>query len=112
MHDGCNVKDYLKDEGYDVESMNLNGRSINNLSGYDAIVVTGLNTNFLGTDDTDTKAVVINADGLTPLKLPTGWMSSQHIDNMPLRSCGVKNNDDAVYMSLLIGSRQALLLWP
>lgn len=59
-----NVKNYLTNEGYNVESMNINGSV--NLSGYDAVVVTGLNTNLAGIHDTGTKAVVINADGRTP----------------------------------------------
>lgn len=61
-----NVKEYLTGEGYDVESMNLDEHSSNNLNAYDAIVVTGLNTNLAGVQDTETKAVVISADGLTP----------------------------------------------
>jgi galactitol-specific phosphotransferase system IIB component len=59
-----NVKDYLAGKGYDVESLNSNERF--DMNTYDAIVVTGLNTNLLGIHDTETKAVVINADGLTP----------------------------------------------
>jgi hypothetical protein len=38
----------------------------NNLNGFDAIVVTGLNTNLSGIQDTGAKAVVINANGLSP----------------------------------------------
>lgn len=59
------VKNYLTDKGYDVESIKFN-ESSNNLENYDAIVVSGLSTNFLGVQDTETQAVVINADGLTP----------------------------------------------
>jgi hypothetical protein len=59
-----NVKNYLSGEGYTVESMNIGGSV--NLNGYDAVVVTGLNKNLAGIHDTDTKAIVINADGLTP----------------------------------------------
>ncbi len=59
-----NVKSYLSDIGYTVESMNVNGSD--NLSGYDAIVVTGLSKNLAGINETTTKAAVINADGLTP----------------------------------------------
>jgi hypothetical protein len=33
---------------------------------YDAVVVSGMNTNLLGMSDTNTKAAVINADGKTP----------------------------------------------
>jgi hypothetical protein len=59
-----NVKSYLSEIGYTVESMNVNGTD--NLIGYDAIVVTGLSKNLAGINDTNTKAAVINADGLTP----------------------------------------------
>jgi len=60
-----NVKSYLDQKGYTVESINF-GDSSKNLQGYDAIVVTGQNSNFFGYEDTETKAVVIKADGLTP----------------------------------------------
>jgi galactitol-specific phosphotransferase system IIB component len=59
-----NVKSYLSEIGYTVESMNVNGTD--NLTGYDAIVVTSLSKNLAGINDTNTKAAVINADGLTP----------------------------------------------
>jgi hypothetical protein len=55
------VKDYLISQGYDVQNI-----SSNNLNEFSAIVVTGLNTNLSEFQDTGTKAVVINADGLTP----------------------------------------------
>ena len=60
-----NVKEYLSNEGYIIESMSPSEGSLNNLKAYDAIVVTGLNTNLLGVQDSETKTVVINADGLT-----------------------------------------------
>ena len=60
------VKDYLTEKGHSVESVSFSKQSSENLQGYDAIVVTGLNSNFLGVHDAETKAVVINADGLTP----------------------------------------------
>lgn len=59
------VKEYLTQKGFDVDSVNLS-ESANKLQGYDAIVVSGMNTDFLGMEDTSTKAVVINAKGLTP----------------------------------------------
>jgi len=60
-----NVKNYLDGKGYTVDSINFGGSS-KNLQDYDAIVVTGQNSNFLGYEETQTKAVVIKADGLTP----------------------------------------------
>ncbi|HEX2985321.1 MAG TPA: YkuS family protein [Caproiciproducens sp.] len=60
------VKDYLSGKGYQVECLDIGEESSSNLQNYDAIVVTGQNTNFLGVHDTKTKAAVINADGLSP----------------------------------------------
>jgi len=60
------IKDYLRGKGYRVESIDLNEKSPKYLNSFDAIVVTGLNTDFLGAEDTKTKAMVINADGLSP----------------------------------------------
>lgn len=60
-----NVKNYLNQKGYSVDNINF-GDSSKNLQEYDAIVVTGQNSNFLGYEDAQTKAVVIKADGLTP----------------------------------------------
>ena len=60
------VKEYLADEGYEVESMNFNDRSKSNLSDYDAVVVSGANTNLFGMQDIQTSTIIINADGLTP----------------------------------------------
>jgi hypothetical protein len=61
-----NVKEYLTERGYNVENLKPDKHSSWNLRNYGAIVVTGLSTNLLGINDTQTKAVVINADGLTP----------------------------------------------
>lgn len=58
-----NVKDYLKEQGYDVESLENNRDKINS---FDAIVVTGQNSNFLGMHDTSTNGTVVYAKGLTP----------------------------------------------
>jgi Uncharacterised protein family (UPF0180). len=60
------VKDYLTSKGYAVECIDFNQQNSEKLQGYDAIVVTGLNSNLLGMEDTVTKSAVINADGLTP----------------------------------------------
>ena len=64
-HNLTPVKDYLSGKGYNVECINFDEQSTK-LQSYDAIVVTGQNSNFLGVHDTKTCAVVINADGLTP----------------------------------------------
>lgn len=58
-----NVKNYLKEQGYDVENLENNRDKINS---FDAIVVTGQNSNFLGMHDTSTNGTVVYAKGLTP----------------------------------------------
>ena len=59
------VKDLLTSRGFQVESANIGNDASKFQNNYDAIIVTGLNTNTLGINDTSTKAVIINADGLT-----------------------------------------------
>jgi hypothetical protein len=60
------IKDYLSGMGHQVDSMAPNTQFTKNLQNYDAVVVTGLSKNLLGVEDTETKARVINAEGLTP----------------------------------------------
>ena len=60
------VKDYLSEKGYSVECIDFHNQSPKKLESYDAIVVTGLNSDYLGNAQTKTSAVVINADGMTP----------------------------------------------
>ncbi len=60
------IKDFLTWKGHMVENINLRDQSPPYLNGFDAFVVSGLNTDFMGVEATDTKAMVINADGLTP----------------------------------------------
>ncbi len=57
------IKDYLTKKGYTVENMDYGqGATKNN---YDAIIVAGVETNIMGIQDTSSKAIVINADGMT-----------------------------------------------
>jgi hypothetical protein len=60
------VKDFLSKKGYTVESVNFSEDSSQKLNNYDAFVITGLNKNFMGMSNIDTKAVVIDATGMTP----------------------------------------------
>lgn len=60
------VKEYLTDKGYDVKNFDIAQDRANLTDKYDAFVVTGLNSNMLGINDTDTKAVVIDAAGMSP----------------------------------------------
>jgi hypothetical protein len=59
-----NIKEYLIKQGYIVENVNMN--NISNLGSYDAYIVSGLSENYLGIQDTSTKAPVIRASGMTP----------------------------------------------
>ncbi|MEY8416144.1 YkuS family protein [Tissierella praeacuta] len=62
-----NVADYLTNEGYSIEILSESiDDNIPKLSGLDAIVTAGYNTDMLGISDTETKAPVVNARGLTP----------------------------------------------
>jgi hypothetical protein len=58
-----NIKSYLKEQGFTVENLEKNK---DNLKSFDAVVVSGQNSNFLGMHDTSTKGTVIYARGLTP----------------------------------------------
>lgn len=61
------IRDYLENNGYkcyEVDTTNIT--SSTTLKSFDAIVVSGVNDNFMGFDDTSTKVPVINCDGLTP----------------------------------------------
>ena len=59
------VKDFLAQKGWSVDIIDFSRTYTNSLDSYDAVVVTGMNENFLGVQDINTKAVVINAEGLT-----------------------------------------------
>lgn len=60
------IRDYLVQRGYQVENVNPGTSSNVNLSGYDAFILTGTSSNFMGDQKTYTKAAVINASGMSP----------------------------------------------
>lgn len=59
------ISEYLAKKGYDVEKVDFSQEYTKGMDKYDAVVVTGISSNFLGVEDTNTKAVVIDAKGLT-----------------------------------------------
>jgi len=61
-----NIKEYLKQKGYEVVELKETLSEKNNLNAYDAIVITGQSRNMLGIDDISTKVPVIDATGMTP----------------------------------------------
>lgn len=62
------VRDYLKNNGYSVYEVDTtNITSSTTLQSFDALVVSGVNDNIMGIDNTDAKIPVINANGLAPV---------------------------------------------
>ncbi|GLC29171.1 YkuS family protein [Clostridium omnivorum] len=61
------VKDYLQNSGYqtyEVDTTNKNNPTT--LKSFDALIVTGMDDNEMGYDNTSTKIPVVNANGMTP----------------------------------------------
>jgi hypothetical protein len=59
------MKSFLSEKGYNVESVDFSKEYTREMDKYDAVVVTGMNKNFMGVEDTTTRAVIIEAKGLT-----------------------------------------------
>ncbi len=59
------VKEFLSEKGYSVDSVNIGKEFTREMEKYDAVVVTGMNKDFLGVQDVNTGAVIIDAKGLT-----------------------------------------------
>lgn len=60
------VQEYLTERGYEVEVVDFDAFTRAQNEEYDAIVLTGMSSNFLGMEDTATGAPVIDATGMTP----------------------------------------------
>lgn len=62
-----NVKQYFENQGFQVDTIHdTELDTIGTVSNYDAIIISGGNKDFMGIEDTNTKAPVINAEGKTP----------------------------------------------
>jgi len=59
------VIEYLANKGYDVEKIDLSSEYRKKIDLYDAVVVTGMNKDFMGIQDTVSEIPVIEAKGLT-----------------------------------------------
>jgi len=59
------VIEYLSEKGYKVEGIDLGSEYSKNIDKYDAIVITGMNKDFLGVQDIVSKIPVIEAKGLS-----------------------------------------------
>lgn len=61
-----NVKQYFESKGFQVDTIHdTELDTIGTVSEYDAIIISGGNNNFLGIEDTNTKAPIIDAAGQT-----------------------------------------------
>ena len=61
-----NVKDLFRQKGYQVDLFDdTQLHRIEDVGDYDAIIISGENSNFLGIEDTSTKVPVIDARGTT-----------------------------------------------
>ena len=60
------VKEFLADKGYEVKNIDYSMGISTLINKFAAFVVTGLDSNSLGINDTETKAIVIDAAGMTP----------------------------------------------
>lgn len=60
------VQEYLTERGYEVETIDFDAFTKAQTEEYDAIVITGMYTNFLGLETTATNVPVIDATGMTP----------------------------------------------
>ncbi|ACL77754.1 YkuS family protein [Ruminiclostridium cellulolyticum] len=70
------IKEYLAQKGYSVENIDYGqGATKNN---YDAIIVSGVETNIMGIEDTSSKAIVIDADGMTAEQVYQELQSQLH----------------------------------
>lgn len=62
-----NVANFLINEGYSVKELSGSmDENLSSLKNFDAIVISGLNTNMFGYSNVKAEALVINAGGLTP----------------------------------------------
>jgi hypothetical protein len=64
-HNLTPVIEYLSEKGYKVKDIDFGREYGKNIDKYDAVVVTGMNKDFLGVQDIVSKIPVIDAKGLT-----------------------------------------------
>lgn len=58
------VRDYLKDEGYEVAELDMVDPEV--IRDFDAVVVSGLGKDVMGIQDTTSQVPIIDAAGMTP----------------------------------------------
>lgn len=63
------VKDFLTSKGYQVENISYGDLAKDKTHKFDAFIITGLDNNYLGINDTVTNAIVLDAAGMSPEQL-------------------------------------------
>lgn len=62
-----NIRDYLMNNGYQVSEIDIGQKSDKNLmERFDAVVLSGMDNDFMGIEDTGSEAPVIIASGMKP----------------------------------------------
>lgn len=62
-----NISDYLKNNGYNVSEIDIGQKNSKDfLDGFDAVVLMDMDNDFMGIENTSTKASVIVASGMRP----------------------------------------------
>lgn len=62
-----NVKEYLTIHGFNVDEISSEQKNSKDfIDGFDAVVISGMDTNLLGIHSTVAKTSVIEANGMTP----------------------------------------------
>ncbi len=72
------VMEYLSEKGYKVDGIDLGSEYKKDIDKYDAIVVTGMDKDFLGVQDVVSKIPVIDARGLSAEQVYKRISSSLH----------------------------------
>lgn len=70
------VIQYLSEKGCKVESIDLGSEYSKNIDKYDALIVTGMNKDFLGVHDIVSRIPVIDAKGMTAEQVYSQLMNS------------------------------------
>lgn len=65
--DLSNISEYLKKQGYNIEEIDSHRKNIKDfIDGFDAVIVTGIDGDIMGIQDTNAKTSIIEAKGMSP----------------------------------------------
>lgn len=68
--DLTNVSDYLSRQGFAVKRVDFSQKNAKDfIDGFDAVVVSGMDNNIMGIQDTVSAASIIEAKGMTPREI-------------------------------------------